>query len=108
MTESIKFKILSEDQGQISSLELGGTLVLENAQQLKNKLVGITDRLGNQVKITVSELEEIDLSCIQILVAFIRILKESGIRCQFDWNIDEDQKLLLNHVGMSDELLMKI
>jgi len=106
MEESLIFKIISYEQDQIVGLELGGMLVLGNAQVLKDKLVGVSLRLGNQIKITVSELEEIDLSCIQILIAFIRRMDNSGVDYQFDWKIDEDQKLLLEHVGISNELLM--
>ena len=108
MAENFKFNSTSNEQDQIIGLELGGMLVLENAQTLKDKLIAISQRLGNELVITISELDEIDLSNIQILVAFIRSMHESDVSFRFEWDIDDDQKLLLEHVGISNELLMNI
>jgi len=108
MAENFKCDIISNEKDQITGLELGGMLVMENAQKLKDKLIGIADRLDHEVVISVSELEEIDLSNIQLLVAFARRMTESEVSFRFEWNIDDDQKLLLEHVGIANELLMKI
>jgi anti-anti-sigma regulatory factor len=106
MAENFKFNVISNEQDQIIVLELGGMLVLENVQTLKDKLIGIAERLSSEVVITISELDEIDLSNIQIIVAFIRSMHESDISFRVEWDIDDDQKLLLEHVGISNELLM--
>ena len=108
MAENFKFNSISNEQDQIIGLELGGMLVLENAQTLKDKLIVISERLGSELLITISELDEIDLSSIQLLVAFIRRMHESEVCFRFVWDIDDDQKLLLEHVGISNELLMNI
>ncbi len=108
MAENFKFITFSNEQDQIIGLELGGMLILENVQTLKYKLIGIAERLGSEVIVTISELDEIDLSNIQLLVAFIRSMSESKVSFRFVWDIDDDQKLLLEHVGISNELLMNI
>jgi anti-anti-sigma regulatory factor len=108
MAENLKFNIISDEQDQIIGLEIGGMLVLENAQMLKDKLMGIVERLSSEVIIRISEMDEIDLSNIQILVAFIRVMHDSDVSFRFEWDIDDDQKLLLEHVGINNELLMNI
>ncbi len=104
--ENVKFQLSANEQGKISALEIGGILILENAQQLKNELVGIIDRLSESVKITIPEGTEIDLSCIQLIVAFIKRMEDLDIDYQFLWNLEEDQKSLLLKVGLSNELFM--
>ncbi len=104
--ENVKFQIKSNDQNRIVGIEISGVLVLENAQMIQNEFVKIVDLLGSQVKITISEPEELDISFIQLLVAFIKRMDELTVDYQFEWNIDEDQKSLLEHVGLSNELFM--
>lgn len=104
--ENVKFQIKSDDQNRIVGLEIGGLLVLDNAQMIQKELVGISSLLSNQVKITISEPEELDISFIQLLVAFIKRMDELNVAYQFDWKIDVDQKSLLEHVGLSNELFM--
>ncbi|HZL08439.1 MAG TPA: STAS domain-containing protein [Prolixibacteraceae bacterium] len=104
--ESVKFKKSLNEQGQITGLEIGGMLVLQNSEQLQNEFISVFDVLSDQVKITISEVDEIDLSCIQLFVAFIRRMDEIDVTYQFCWNIDEDQKSLLENVGLSYELWM--
>jgi hypothetical protein len=104
--ENFKFHIKSDDQNRIFGLEISGLLVLDNAQMIQKELVGISSLLSNQVKITILDPEELDISFIQLLVAFIKRMNELNVAYQFVWNIDDDQKTLLEHVGLSNELFM--
>lgn len=104
--ENIIFKKSLNEQGQITGLEIGGMLILENSQQLKKEFTGVADCLSKQVKITISNADEIDLSCIQLFIAFINQMNEAHVAYQFDWNLDDDQKSLLENVGLSNELFM--
>ena len=104
--ESVKFQKSLNGQGRLTSLEIGGMLVLENSQQLKNELIGVIFTLSDEVKITISGADEIDLSCIQLFMAFIRRLDEIKVTYQFIWNLDEDQKSLWENVGLSKKLFM--
>jgi hypothetical protein len=104
--ENVKFQQSLNEQGQITEIEIGGNLVLEHAQQLKIKLVEAVVNLGESVRIILAEGSEIDLSCIQIIVAFIKRMDELDVVYHFIWNLDEDQKSLLKHVGLSSELFM--
>lgn len=102
----LSFQTLADKQGRIEGVEIGGLLVLETAIELKNELVGILDHLNSKVKITISELEEMDLSGVQLLVAFIRHMDKMKIKYQIDWDLDEEQQLLFVNVGIGNELFM--
>ena len=104
--ESVKFQKSLNGQGRLTSLEIGGMLVLENSQQLKNELIGVIFTLSDEVKITISGADEIDLSCIQLFMAFIRRLDEINVTYEFIWNLDEDQKSLWENVGLSKKIFM--
>lgn len=102
----LSFRISADKNGRIERIEVGGLAVLETALELKNELVGISDRLSSKVKITILELEELDLSGVQLMVAFIRHMDKMKVEYQIDWNIDEDQKALFVNVGIGNELFM--
>lgn len=104
--ENIIFQKSLNKQGQVTEIEIGGILVLENSQQLKTEFLGAKDCLSKQVKITVSNPEEIDLSFIQLFIAFIKSMNETHVVYQLDWKLDEDQKTLLENVGLSNELFL--
>jgi pilus assembly protein TadC len=104
--ENINFHVTSNDQSRITGIEIGGMLILENAQLIKSELLRILDTLSNQVKITISEPDELDISFIQLLVAFIRHMDRLKVSYQFDWMIDDNQRILLEHVGLGQEIFM--
>jgi hypothetical protein len=104
--EDSKIQLKTNEQGQIANIELGGMLVLENIQTIKKELVGALSCLADRVKISVIGPTEIDLSFIQLLVAMIRQMDKLNILYRIDWQIDDDQKLLLEQVGMSNELFL--
>ncbi len=106
LMENNIFHITSDEHDRIAEIEMSGFLALENAQIIKEELIRITDLLGDRVKITISAPEEMDISFVQLLVAFIRRLDEVNVKYQLEWNIDEDQKFLLEHVGLGNELFM--
>jgi anti-anti-sigma regulatory factor len=106
--EKLKFRTSADKQGRIEKIEIEGLLVLETALDLKNELVGIADHLGSKVKISISEIEEMDLSCAQLLVAFFRHMNQLKVKYQIIWDIDEEQKSLFVNVGVGVELFMKI
>jgi len=104
--ENIIFKKSLNEQGQITELEIGGMLVLENSLKLKKEFTGTTRCLSKNVKITISHADEIDLSCIQLIIAFIQLMNVEHVTCQLAWNLEEDQKKLLENVGLSNELYL--
>ncbi|MBA4410225.1 MAG: hypothetical protein C0397_12465 [Odoribacter sp.] len=104
--ENVKFQILANEQGLITNLSLSGLLVVENAQQVKKELVGTLNSLNDSVEIDIGEVDDIDLSFIQLIVAYTKQLDEKGIKFQLNWNLDDDQQLLFKSVGLSDELYM--
>lgn len=104
--ENIKFQKIMNEQGFISGLEVGGVLVLDNSQQFKQELVGVIDRLSENVEITISELEDIDISCIQLFVAFIRSMDKLDLTYHLIWKIEEDQKQLLESIGLSNDFFL--
>lgn len=104
--EDFKFKVIANEHGQVYSLEFGGMLVLANAQRLKDEFVGVVGRLGRELDIIVEEPEDIDLSFIQLLVAFIKRMDQLKVVYRFDWNLNADQKLLFENVGLNNELFL--
>ena len=104
--ENIIFQKTQDEQGQISGIAISGLFVLENSQELKKEFLGVIDCLSSRVKIAVSNISEIDLSCIQLFMAFIRQLDVAHVAYQFEWNLEEDQKILLENVGLSNELIL--
>lgn len=102
----LSFRTSADKQGRIEGVEIGGLLVLETAIELKNELLGIADRLNIKTKISFLELEEMDLSCVQLLVAFIRHMDKIKVEFQIDWNLNEEQRALFVNVGIENELFM--
>lgn len=104
--ENIIFQKTLNEQGRITGLEIGGRLVLENSQELKKGFLAVIDCLSDRVKITALNIAEIDLSCIQLFVAFIKHMNVNHVIYQFEWNLDEDQQTLLENVGLSNEIYL--
>ncbi len=105
--ENITCKKLPDEQGRIIEIEIGGMLVLENSPHLKKELVSIMNHLSNRVKIRILNPDGLDLSCIQLLLAFIKHMDENHVMYSFDWTLDDDQKVLLENVGLSNELFIE-
>jgi ABC-type transporter Mla MlaB component len=104
--EKLKFLALADKHGKIERIDMGGLIVFETAFQLKNELVAIENNLCDNVKITIFELEELDLAGVQLLVAFVRKMDQMKITYQFNWNIEEEQKALFTNVGLGVELFI--
>lgn len=100
---SFKFQKTLNEEGLVTGLELGGLLVLENSQNIKDEFIAVVDRLSKVQEITVSDMEEIDISCIQIMAAYIRILDRLNVKYQVNWNIDQEQRQLLESIGLSND-----
>ena len=105
--EKIKFRTSTDENGRITTINIGGLLVLETALVFKNELIAIANRLGKNVTINVSELEEMDLSAVQLLLAFCRHLSQMKVTYQFDWDLTDEQKSLFINVGIGIELYMQ-
>lgn len=97
------FQRIVNETGRVSGLNLGGRLVLDNSQQLKSEFVDLLGSLDDSLHITVSDLEEIDVSCIQLLVAFFYKLDEMKVKYKLEWKIDDDQMQLLENVGLNND-----
>ena len=104
--EKLKFRALADEHGRIELIEIGGLIVLETAFKLKDELVAVVNNLSNHVIINIFELEELDLSGVQLLVAFIRKMDQMKINYRFNWNIEEEQKALFANVGLGIDLFM--
>lgn len=105
MGKIISTKSLNE-QGLIIGLEISGMLVLENSLQLKKEFADAQNCMANQLSIVVCDIDEIDLSCIQLFIAFIECMDNAHVTYQFDWKLEEDQRILLENAGLSNELYL--
>ena len=104
--DNINFKKSVDEQSRVTKLEMGGMLVLENSEYLKNELVVAVGELGNKLLIEVKNVQEIDLACIQLILALIRFLDDHHISYQFSWRLSEEHQTLLENVGFSNELFL--
>ena len=104
--EKLRFRTSANKNGQIETIEIGGLLVLETAIQLKNELVIIAENLHKVIRIHIFDLEEMDLTGVQLLVAFFRFLKQKKIKYDIDWDLDEDQKTFFTNIGIGLDLNM--
>ena len=104
--DKIYFKKSFDEQGLITQLDIGGTLVLENSGQLKKELVEILDFVGEKLNINIQNRLEIDISCIQLLLGFIRYLDDHHVEYQLGWSLNDEQRALLENVGFSTELFL--
>jgi len=84
--ENVKFKTLTNEQGLITDLTIGGLLVVENSQHIKIELLGALPRFDDSIKIEISEVDDIDLTFIQLIVAFRKQLYEKGTEFQLNWS----------------------
>jgi hypothetical protein len=106
MMDGVKFQTKAGENGLITDLLIGGDLVIENSQYIKKELVGVGWRLSKTVKITIAEVIDIDLSFIQLLMAFMRQLNELKIDYEIVWNLEDEQKMILNNVGLNNEIFL--
>lgn len=104
--ENFTFSRSFSKQKQVNGLAIGGMLVLENSQLLKQEFMSVANSLSRRIKITLTDVEMIDLAFIQLLIAFINHMDENHVTYTFEWNLDDDQKTLLESVGLSNELFM--
>lgn len=77
--------------------------MLSNSQSLKQELVGVIDSLFSDVELIISEVDEFDLSCIQVLASFINAMTKLKINYTFSWEIEPEQKQLLENIGLSND-----
>jgi anti-anti-sigma regulatory factor len=103
---NLKIQVLTNEKGLVNNLSIGGSLVVENAQNIKQELTGILKQLNDSVQIEINEVDNIDLSFIQLMISFTLQLNEKGIKFKLNWNLDEDHRLLFENVGLSNELFM--
>lgn len=102
--DKIKISKLLNESGKIFKLEISGLFILDNSEYVKNEFVKLIDELFDEVHIIVTDLEDIDLSCIQLFVALFKEMDKKRIHYSIEWNIDDDQKFLIENIGLSNEL----
>jgi anti-anti-sigma regulatory factor len=104
--EKVKFQKSLDESGKIIKLEVSGLFILENVELIKDKFIEVSNQLSKNVHLVVSEIEDIDLSGIQLFIAFFREMNKKKVVYTVEWDLDEDQKLLLENVGLSNELFI--
>jgi len=104
--DSIKVQVKADENGLVTDLLISGNLIIENSQDIHRELIGVGSRLNKSVKITIEQVADIDLTFIQLMMAFRNQMDELKVNYQIFWNLNEDQKVLLDHVGLSNELFM--
>lgn len=93
-------------QGLIDQLEMSGLFVLENSLQLKEELFACTKNLDSKIKIEVKNVQDIDISCIQVILGFIRYMDDNHVSYAFEWDLLVEHRVLLENVGFANELFL--
>lgn len=106
--EKLKFSASTDDNGKITTVNLSGSLVVDTAQQLKSELISAINKLNDSLLIRITDIDDMDISAVQLLIAFIRRMDQLKIRYQFDWQLNEEQKTLFSNVGIGSELFMPV
>jgi len=104
--ESVKFQKITNEQGLIFHVKIGGLLVVEYAQNIKKELVDTLENLNKTLEIQIGEVDDIDISFIQLIIAYTKRIAEKGIKFNLKWELEEDQRLLFENVGLSYELFI--
>jgi anti-anti-sigma regulatory factor len=104
--ESFKLKVVRNGTGQVEMLDFSGLLVVSNSQQIHKELVSVCDDMNSNLTITIEDVEDIDLSFVQLIVAFTRKMTENQIKFRINWNLDAASQLLLKNAGFKNDLFM--
>lgn len=102
--DRLRIRKNTDNEGKVFEIGVSGYLVVDTSQNLKNEIVDVLGRSGGQLRINFEAIEEIDVSGIQLIVAFVRSLEKRRINYSLNWNITDDLKDLLESVGLADEL----
>lgn len=105
--EGLKFQRIKNAEGQTTGINIHGNLVLDNSQFLKDELVDVINSV-KELEISISDVEDIDVSCIQLFVAFITQMQKQKVKYNFTWSLNDDQRNLIESVGLSEELLVNV
>lgn len=95
-----------DKEGKIVEINVSGILVVDTSQQFKNELIDVVLRCGSRLQVNFVGIDEVDVSCIQLIVGFIHSLEKRKISYSFNWNLADDLKDLFENVGLADELYL--
>lgn len=104
--DGIKFQIQADENHLAIGLSISGKLIIDNSQYIHKEFVGVAERIGKSVTITIENVVDFDLTFIQLFVAFIQRMDELKVHYQVFWNLNDDQKTLLENVGLGNEILL--
>lgn len=75
-----------------------GFLDVGHMRQIKEELLG-AHLTKDKILLVIKEVENIDLSFLQVLHAFLKKLKSEGREFEFQWDIDEEYFRLIERSG---------
>ena len=95
------FKVTTTPTNNKEALEIiiSGDLTIKNVEEFYKRLSDIK-RSYNTYNIILQELQKIDVSCLQVLVAFISDLKNSSKQVSLTKNLNEEIEKLLQNADM--------
>jgi ABC-type transporter Mla MlaB component len=103
--KNIKFEISLNDKRDKKSacITIGGDLSLKGAGVLKNKLLEVRDQY-NKVEMNISDVVNIDLAAIQLLLSFKRTFGKENKRLEMNFSLSTELESLVIRSGF-EELL---
>lgn len=83
-----------------AELTLSGELTLDAVPEIQSKLSSASDKFA-EIHLFITEVEQIDMSGIQLLLALEKKMTANRKVIQFSFNLDKDKSELLSKAGFS-------
>jgi anti-anti-sigma regulatory factor len=93
--------IKTKTEGDIEVISFAGNLDIRNSNDIKKKMVDYKPQ-KEKLKIILENTDNIDLSFMQLLFAFLKRLKEEGKTLDFSQKLDKEYEKIVKESGFLD------
>lgn len=87
-------------------LRFSGNLTVGNSEKIKNELLLLSGKLNSRITIEIEDVQEIDISFIQIVLSLVNYMDDHHISYKFQWTLEPDVRDLIEGVGLGNELFL--
>ncbi len=94
-------KLTVEINGDVEVISFSGNLDIRNSNDLKKKMLEYKPQ-KEKLKIVLENTDNIDLSFMQLLFAFLKKLKQEGKELEFSQNLDKEYEKIVKESGFFD------
>lgn len=102
-----QFDVINNEQGAAAQLVFGGDMVLDNMESLLKEMSSLNIDSSDDLKISLSNVDEYDLSFLQLFRSFLLLLKAKQLSVDIEWPKDHSLLELLRRSGFSKVFELK-